>query len=100
MGLSEAKADLIKNSDKLYVVDGKDGQWRTTLAGTTWVMYRWGYVEGELKYELHVHGTSKFRITEDSHDAKVCGAGLKGGESRLSSEEWRHVAKKVKELVG
>jgi hypothetical protein len=75
-------------------------KWRITLAGTTYFIVRFGYEEDNLTYELHVHGNSKFRVNDSSHEAKVCGENLKGAQKFLSGEEWQLVKAKVKALVG
>lgn len=74
--------------------------WRVTLAGTTYFIVRFGYEEDNLKYELHVHGGTKYKINDSNHEAKVCGENLKGSQKFLSSEHWQQIKKAVKGLVG
>ena len=105
--LTKAKAALLLAAadDNLRVKGIPDGQggfsnWRTTLAGTTYLIITFNFKIDNLWYELHVHGGKNRKINDTNADAKVCGANLKGGESRLSSEDWMQVKAKVKALVG
>jgi hypothetical protein len=84
-------------------VNDKNGNgWRVTLAGTPWVMLRWGYQESGLNFELHVHGKVNgkgFKVAPDP-EAKVVGAGLKAGQVFLDSTQWALVRPTIKALLG
>lgn len=56
MPAAEARTDLLEKFANLAVVRRNGEVWRTTTAGSPWVMLGWGYKEGSLNYSLHVHG--------------------------------------------